>query len=131
VIQTVNNYDKDVFNGDIGLVQDIDDNENIMKIDFDGHLVSYEFNELDEIALAYAISIHKSQGSEYPVVVIPLAMQHYMMLARNLIYTGITRGKRLVILIAEAKALAMAVKNIRKEARLTNLCARLQANCPE
>jgi len=112
-------------------VQEIDDNENIMKIDFDGHLVSYEFNELDEIALAYAISIHKSQGSEYPVVVIPLAMQHYMMLARNLIYTGITRGKRLVILIAEAKALAMAVKNIRKEARLTNLCARLQANCPE
>jgi exodeoxyribonuclease V alpha subunit len=93
---------------------------------FDGRIIEYDFSELDEIALAYAISIHKSQGSEYPAIVIPIATQHYMMLARNLIYTAITRGKKLVVLVGQTKALAMAIKNAATKQRLTNLHARLQ-----
>ena len=127
VIQNINNYDKDVFNGDIGNITTINPEESSLKINFDGRLVDYEFNELDEISLAYATSIHKSQGSEYPVVVIPLAMQHYVMLARNLVYTGVTRGKQLVIIIGQPKALAMAVRNNKTTKRLTNLRARLEA----
>ncbi|WP_374090110.1 ATP-binding domain-containing protein [Methylomicrobium lacus] len=93
----------------------------------DGRLVEYEFNELDEISLAYATSIHKSQGSEYPVVVIPLAMQHYMLLERNLLYTGVTRGKKLVVIVTQPKALGMAVRTQRSQKRLTNLVARLRS----
>lgn len=126
VIQNVNNYDKDVFNGDIGSIEQIDLEANNLVINFDGNLVEYGFNELDEISLAYAISIHKSQGSEYPVVVIPIAMQHYMMLARNLLYTGVTRGKKLVIIVGQDKAIAMAVNNAKTRQRLTNLAARMQ-----
>jgi exodeoxyribonuclease V alpha subunit len=126
VIQNINNYDKEVFNGDIGNITTINLEESTLQINFDGRLVEYEFNELDEISLAYATSIHKSQGSEYPVVVIPLAMQHYVMLARNLVYTGVTRGKQLVIIIGQPKALAMAVRNNKTTKRLTNLCARLE-----
>ncbi|KPJ67231.1 MAG: recombinase RecD [Coxiella sp. DG_40] len=126
VIQNINNYDKEVFNGDIGNITSIDLEESTLKINFDGRLVDYEFSELDEISLAYATSIHKSQGSEYPVVVIPLAMQHYVMLARNLIYTAVTRGKQLVIIIGQPKALAIAVRNNKTNKRITNLCARLQ-----
>ncbi len=100
--------------------------ESALKINFDGRIVDYEFSELDEISLAYATSIHKSQGSEYPVVVIPLAMQHYVMLARNLIYTAVTRGKQLVIIIGQPKALAIAVRNNKTNKRITNLCARLK-----
>ncbi|MGP1933947.1 MAG: SF1B family DNA helicase RecD2, partial [Arsenophonus sp. NC-XBC3-MAG3] len=96
VIQLVNNYDKDVFNGDIGIIALIDTVESEVIIDFDGKTIQYDFNELDEISLAYATTIHKSQGSEYPCVVIPIAMQNYLMLERNLIYTGITRGKKMV-----------------------------------
>lgn len=125
VIQRVNNYDKDVFNGDIGIIDRVDLEESLLTIQFDERTVDYEFNELDEIALAYATSIHKSQGSEYPAVVIPLAMQHYMLLERNLLYTGATRGKQLVVLVAQNKALAMAVKNHRSHRRLTNLVMRL------
>ncbi|MGJ0484359.1 MAG: SF1B family DNA helicase RecD2 [Methylomicrobium sp.] len=125
VIQNVNNYDKEVFNGDIGTVQKIDLEESLLKIQFDERLVEYEFNELDEISLAYATSIHKSQGSEYPVVVIPLAMQHYLLLERNLLYTGVTRGKKLVVIVAQPKALGMAVRTQRSQKRLTNLVARL------
>jgi len=125
VIQNVNNYDKEVFNGDIGTVQKIDLEESLLQIQFDERLVEYEFNELDEISLAYATSIHKSQGSEYPVVVIPLAMQHYMLLERNLLYTGVTRGKQLVVIVAQSKALGMAVRTQRSQKRLTNLVARL------
>lgn len=126
VIQNVNNYDKDVFNGDIGTIKEIDlENSNLL-IQFDDNIKSYDFTELDEISLAYAISIHKSQGSEYPAIVIPLAMQHFMMLARNLIYTAVTRGKKLVVLIGEPKALAIAVHNTKTTKRLTNLCARLK-----
>ena len=125
VIQTVNNYDKEVFNGDIGRVTKIDEEEGLISIDFDGRLVAYEVGELDEVSLAYATSVHKSQGSEYPAVVIPLAMQHYMLLERNLLYTAVTRGKKLVVIIGQMKALAMAVKRIGSMRRLTNLQCRL------
>jgi len=125
VIQTVNNYDKEVFNGDIGQILKIDVEESVLHVDYDGRTVEYEFGEMDEVSLAYATSIHKSQGSEYPAVIIPLAMQHYTLLERNLIYTAVTRGKKLVTIIGEPKALAMAVKNLKSNRRLTNLSARL------
>lgn len=131
VIQTVNNYDKEVFNGDIGVIGEIDLENSVLTIIFDGRHVAYDFNELDEINLAYAISIHKSQGSEYPVVVMPLATQHYTLLARNLLYTGITRGKKLVVLIAQKKAVAIAVNNNKANTRLTKLAARLQEGADE
>jgi len=126
VIQTVNNYDKEVFNGDIGQVIRIDEEEGLIGIDFDGRVVEYESGELDEISLAYATSVHKSQGSEYPAVVIPLAMQHYMLLERNLLYTAVTRGRKLVVIIGQMKALAMAVKRTGSMKRLTNLQHRLR-----
>jgi exodeoxyribonuclease V alpha subunit len=126
VIQTVNNYEKDVFNGDIGRVNQVDVEEGQVEIDFDGRLVSYDVGELDEVALAYAATVHKSQGSEYPVVVLPLATQHYPMLARNLLYTGVTRGKQLVVVIGQPRAVAIAVRNVRSVQRLTNLAARLR-----
>lgn len=125
VIQMRNNYDKDVFNGDIGTIKSIDEEEGLLYIDYDGNLIEYEFSELDEVALAYSISIHKSQGSEYPVVVIPISTQHYAMLARNLLYTGVTRGKKLVILIGQKKAIYMAVKNFKRAKRQTLLKERL------
>jgi exodeoxyribonuclease V alpha subunit len=125
VIQTVNNYDKEVFNGDIGQITEIDVEEGLLQVDYDGRSVEYEFGELDEVSLAYATSIHKSQGSEYPAVVIPLAMQHYTLLERNLIYTAVTRGKKLVTIIGQPKALAMAVKNRKSNKRLTKLAVRI------
>ncbi|MGY6275711.1 SF1B family DNA helicase RecD2 [Methylomonas sp. MgM2] len=125
VIHRINNYDKEVFNGDIGVVKSVDLEDSLVKIQFDDREIDYEFSDLDEISLAYATSIHKSQGSEYPVVVIPLAMQHYMLLERNLLYTGVTRGKQLVVVIAQPKALAMAVKNQQSQRRITHLTARL------
>ena len=125
VIQTENNYDKDVFNGDIGQIVKIDPVEREVTIRFDQREVRYDYGELDEVSLAYAITIHKSQGSEFPVVVIPLAMQQYLLLQRNLVYTGITRGKKLVVLIGQRKALAMAVRNNRTENRFSGLLARL------
>jgi exodeoxyribonuclease V alpha subunit len=128
VIQTENDYDKDVFNGDIGQVVKIDPVEREVTIRFDQREVVYDFGELDEISLAYAITIHKSQGSEFPAVVIPLAMQQYLLLQRNLVYTGMTRGKKLVILIGQKKALGMAVKNNRTENRFSGLLERLIAS---
>lgn len=125
VIQLVNNYDKEVFNGDIGFITEINQDTEQAYICFDGRDVEYELHELDELTLAYATTIHKSQGSEYPVVVIPIAMQHYTMLVKNLIYTGVTRGKKLVILIGEKKAIAMAVKNNGASVRLTKLKEKL------
>jgi exodeoxyribonuclease V alpha subunit len=127
VIQTENDYDKDVFNGDIGQVIKIDQVEREVTIRFDQREVVYDFGELDEISLAYAITIHKSQGSEFAAIVIPLAMQQYMLLQRNLVYTGITRGKKLVVLIGQRKALGMAVRNNRTENRFSGLLARLVA----
>jgi exodeoxyribonuclease V alpha subunit len=97
-----------------------------MTVDFDGRLVKYEFGELDELSLAYAITIHKSQGSEFPVVVIPLATQQFLLLQRNLVYTGITRAKKLVVLIGQTKALAMAVRNTRTDERFSGLLSRLR-----
>jgi exodeoxyribonuclease V alpha subunit len=127
VIQTENDYDKDVFNGDIGQVVKIDPVEREVTIRFDQREVVYDFGELDEVSLAYAITIHKSQGSEFPAVVIPLAMQQYLLLQRNLVYTGITRGKKLVLLIGRRRALGMAVRNNRTENRFSGLLARLLA----
>jgi exodeoxyribonuclease V alpha subunit len=126
VIQTENNYDKDVFNGDIGQIVKIDPVEHELTIRFDQREVVYDYGELDEVSLAYAITIHKSQGSEFPAVVIPLAMQQFMLLQRNLVYTGITRGKKLVVLVGQKKALAMAVNNNRTEKRFSGLLARLK-----
>ena len=125
VLQTRNNYDKDVYNGDIGRIRTIDRELQDLKIDYDGKIVSYDFTDLDEIVLAYAISVHKSQGSEYPVVIIPVLTQHYLLLQRNLLYTGITRGKKLVILIGTKKALAIAVRNNKQQQRYTLLKERL------
>ncbi len=111
VMQVANSYERDVFNGDLGLVTGLDMEEGALTVSFEGRAVQYGFGELDELALAYAATIHKAQGSEYPAVVIPLMTQHYAMLARNLLYTGVTRGKRLVVLVGSRKALAMAVRN--------------------
>ncbi len=126
IIQTINNYDKDTFNGDIGQIVQIDPEEREVLIQFDQREIVYEFGELDEIALAYAITIHKSQGSEFPVVVIPIATQHFLLLQRNLIYTGITRGKKLVMLVGQQKAMTIAIKNNKTEQRFSGLLDRLK-----
>lgn len=128
VMQIRNNYDKDIFNGDMGRIVYLDPRERKLSVDFDGVTVPYDFDELDEIIPAYAISIHKSQGSEYPAVVIPLTMQHYILLQRNLIYTGVTRGKKLVVLVGESKALEIAIANNKTSKRFTRLAARLAAS---
>jgi exodeoxyribonuclease V alpha subunit len=125
VIQTENNYDKDVFNGDIGQIVRIDPAEREVTIRFDTREVVYDFGELDEVSLAYATTIHKAQGSEFPAVVIPLATQHYMLLQRNLVYTGITRGKRFVVLVGQRRALNTAVRNDRTTRRWSGLLERL------
>lgn len=109
VMQTTNDYDKKVFNGDVGFIDTIDPQAQKLAVSFDGRLVPYRFSELDQLTLAYAISVHKSQGSEYPAVVLTLAMQHYTMLRRNLLYTAVTRGQRLVVVVGERKAVATAV----------------------
>ncbi|MCH4024820.1 MAG: ATP-dependent RecD-like DNA helicase [Acetobacter sp.] len=111
VMQIANDYDRDVFNGDLGVIDRIDVEEGELTVSFDGREVVYGFGELDELVLAYATTIHKSQGSEYPAVVIPLVTRHYAMLARNLLYTGVTRGRKLVVLVGQKKALAIAVRN--------------------
>ena len=121
VIQTENNYEKEVFNGDIGPIESIDVIEHEVSIRFDNRLVNYDFSELDEVSLAYAVTIPKSQGSEFAAVVIPLATQHYLLLQRNPIYTGVTRGKKLVVLIGQKKALGMAVRNDRTQRRYSGL----------
>ncbi|MBW1998757.1 MAG: ATP-dependent RecD-like DNA helicase [Deltaproteobacteria bacterium] len=127
VMQVRNNYEKEVFNGDIGLITSIDEEAQEVTVSFDGAPVSYDFSELEELVLAYAISVHKSQGSEYPSVVLPLLPQHFMLLQRNLIYTAVTRGKRLVVIVGSKKALAMGVKNDRIVSRFTHLSQRLRA----
>ena len=126
VMQLRNNYDKDVFNGDIGRICVVNTEDKKLTVRFDDEKnVIYDFNELDELVPAYAISIHKSQGSEYQAVVIPVLTQHYVLLQRNLIYTGVTRGKKLVILVGSTKAMTMAVKNNKMQKRYTHLAERL------
>ena len=125
VMQIRNNYDKEVFNGDIGRIVDILPDENEITVLFDGRKVAYEFYELDELILAYAVSVHKSQGSEYPAVVIPVLPQHYILLQRNLIYTAVTRGRNLVVMVGTRKALAMGINNNKTQKRFTHLRYRL------
>ena len=125
VMQLRNNYDKDVFNGDLGFVESVDLEERTLSVNFDGRLVEYDASELDELTLAYATTIHKSQGSEYPIVVIPVLMTHYVMLQRNLIYTGITRARKICVLIGTKKALSYAIRNMTVLKRNTKLKERL------
>ena len=121
VMQIENDYDKEVYNGDIGFVSDVEPEEGELTASFDGRSVTYGFGELDALVPAYAASIHKSQGSEYPAVVIPVMTQHYAMLQRNLLYTGVTRGKRLVVLVGQKKAVAIAVRNVSGRRRWSKL----------
>jgi exodeoxyribonuclease V alpha subunit len=121
VMQVENDYDKDVFNGDIGYVVNVAPSEGELSVSFDGRSVTYGFGELDTLVPAYGVTIHKSQGSEYPAVVIPLLTQHYAMLQRNLFYTGITRGKKLVVLVDQKKAVAIAVRNVSGRRRWSKL----------
>jgi exodeoxyribonuclease V alpha subunit len=127
VMQLRNNYEKGVFNGDVGRIISIDREDGKIHVEFDERLVEYEADEWDEISLAYAISIHKSQGSEYPVVILPLHTSHYMMLYRSILYTAVTRGKKLVIVVGSRKALGMAVRNVRVESRNSGLKEKLIA----
>ena len=126
VMQIRNNYDKNVFNGDIGRIMDIDAPGKKIFIQFDGRPVPYEFDDMNELTLAYAVSVHKSQGSEYPAVVIPVTVQHYLLLQRNLIYTAVTRARQLMVLVGTRRALAMAIKNDTPLKRYTRLAHRLK-----
>jgi exodeoxyribonuclease V alpha subunit len=126
VMQTRNNYDLEVFNGDIGTVTAIDGEEQALTVVFDGRAVRYDWGDCDDLMLAYAATVHKAQGSEYPCVVMPLLTQHYMMLQRNLLYTGVTRARQLVVIVGSKKALAMAVKNNKIAQRYSGLRARLE-----
>ncbi|HEX3476759.1 MAG TPA: ATP-dependent RecD-like DNA helicase [Kofleriaceae bacterium] len=127
VMQLRNDYDKSVFNGDIGVIAAIDGEAGVISVEFDGRLASYERSELDQLAHAYAVSVHKSQGSEYAAVVIPLVTQHYMMLQRSLLYTAVTRGKRLVVIVGSKRAVALAVRNADARRRYTWLAERVRA----
>ena len=127
VMQVENNYDKEVYNGDIGTIDSVDTAEGVLAASFDGRTITYEFGELDMLVPAYAATIHKSQGSEYPAVVIPVHTQHYTMLQRNLLYTGVTRGKKLVVLIGQKKAIAIAVRNVSGRRRWSKLAEWLRA----
>ncbi|MCL1910459.1 MAG: ATP-dependent RecD-like DNA helicase [Kiritimatiellaeota bacterium] len=126
VMQIRNNYDKEVFNGDLGFIKTIDLTDSTLTVDFDGVPVEYDFNELDELTHSYAVTIHKSQGSEYPAVIVVIATQHFVLLQRNLLYTAITRGKKLVIVIGSYKAVSLAVKNNETQARATALAEKLK-----
>src|SRR3954452_24653856 len=121
VMQVVNDYEKDVFDGDLGLVKAIDTEAGELVAEFDGREVAYDFGELDELVLAYATTVHKAQGSEYPAAVIPVTTQHWPMLRRNLLYTGVTRGRKLVVLVAQPKAVAIAVKGQHERRRWSKL----------
>ena len=125
VMHLINNYQKEVYNGDIGIVRRFDRQKAELSVDYYGRTVRYDKSELDQITIAYAISVHKSQGSEYPAIIVPLVTQHYVLLQRNLIYTAMTRGKKLVILIGTPKALHIGLKNDKPRLRLTSLAGRL------
>ncbi len=125
VMQIKNNYDKEVFNGDIGIIESVNETDRTLKVNFDGRSIEYDVTELDELVHAYATTIHKAQGSEYPIVVMPIMMNHFVMLQRNLIYTGITRAKKVLVIVGTKKALAYAVKNLTVTKRNTLLKERL------
>ena len=125
VIQLKNDYEREVFNGDLGKIAEIDPVEQKMIINYDGRSVSYDYADLNEVELAWAISIHKSQGSEYPVVILPLYMQHFLLLSRNLFYTGLTRAKKLALVIGSQKAIGFTVKQQKEQQRYTRLEERL------
>ena len=127
VMQIRNDYDRQIYNGDLGVIHKVDTEEHLVIVNFEDRLVPCETIQLEELVHAYAISIHKSQGSEFPVVVIPLLMQHYMMLQRNLIYTAVTRARKLVVMVGDKKAIGMAVRNNRISLRNTKLKERLQS----
>jgi exodeoxyribonuclease V alpha subunit len=129
-MQIENDYEKEVYNGDIGSIDDVDPNAGEVVANFDGRSVTYGFGELDVLVPAYAATIHKSQGSEYPAVVIPVLTQHYPMLQRNLLYTGVTRGKRLVVLVGQKKAVAIAVRNVSGRRRWSKLQDWLRSGMP-
>jgi exodeoxyribonuclease V alpha subunit len=126
VMQIENDYEKEVYNGDIGYIAEINSEQGELTVRFDDRPVVYGFGELDTLVPAYAATIHKSQGSEYPAVVIPVLTQHYPMLQRNLLYTGVTRGKKLVVLVGQRKAVAIAVRNVTGRRRWSKLCEWLQ-----
>jgi exodeoxyribonuclease V alpha subunit len=126
VIQHVNDYQREVFNGDLGTITKIDLEEQEVVVQFAEREVSYDYADLGELALAWAITVHKSQGSEYPVVILPLFMQHYMLLSRNLLYTGLTRAKQLAILVGPTKAIGMAINRVMDRQRYTALADRLR-----
>jgi exodeoxyribonuclease V alpha subunit len=126
VIQLRNNYDKSVFNGDIGLVESIDNEEERLTVKFTDQTIDYNFSELDELSLAYALSIHKSQGSEFPAVVIAMHTQHFALLQRQIVYTALTRAKKMAVIVGSKKAIAIAVRNDHQSKRLTLLKERIQ-----
>jgi len=126
IMQIRNNYDREVYNGDIGRIVHLDNELQEATLTFDGREVVYDYGELEEIVLSYAVSVHKSQGAEYPAVVMPLLMQHYMLLQRNLLYTAVTRGKKLVVIVGMKKALAIAVRNNKTRKRFSQLSQRLR-----
>ena len=130
VMQIENDYDKEVYNGDIGYIVDVDPEAGELVATFDGRSVTHGFGELDTLVPAYAATIHKSQGSEYPAVIIPVMTQHYPMLQRNLLYTGVTRGKRLVVLVGQKKAIAIAVRNVSGRRRWSKLDEWLRVGAP-
>ena len=130
VMQVKNNYDKEVFNGDIGIIESVNETDRTLTVNFDGRSIEYDVTELDELVHAYATTIHKAQGSEYPIVVMPVMMNHYVMLQRNLIYTGITRAKKVLVIVGTKKALSYAVKNVTVTKRNTLLRERLTETCP-
>jgi exodeoxyribonuclease V alpha subunit len=130
VMQIRNDYDRQVFNGDIGTLQKIDLDGPTLSVMFDGRTVDYDLTQLDDLLHAYAISIHKAQGSEFPVVIIPLLTQHYRMLQRNLLYTAVTRAKKLVVLVGSRQAIATAVRNQQVRQRNTRLAQRMRALLP-
>ena len=130
VMQIENDYDKEVYNGDIGYIEDVDPEVGELAVSFDGRSVTYGLGELDTLVPAYAATIHKSQGSEYPAVIIPVLTQHYAMLQRNLLYTGVTRGKRLVVLVGQKKAIAIAVRNVSGRRRWSKLSELLASKSP-
>jgi exodeoxyribonuclease V alpha subunit len=126
VIQKVNDYNREVFNGDLGMIAAVDVEEQEVTVQFGERSVSYDYADLNEITLAWAVTIHKSQGSEYPVVILPIYIQHYLMLSRNLIYTGLTRAKKLAIVVGPQKAIALAVRQVKDRQRYTLLDKRLR-----